>query len=154
MWKVTSYGAQAGLAGIFGGCGCKCHGDSELPAVLVQQETGRYPGSWVRFGVFRLSSLSRSTLRGDLPEPRFWTARVNVRLHDLKALPTAGRSGDFAFASPESEASLQGRWVTSTISAVDPSHASASRLPSGEIANRMTLFVEKWVHWRGGAGFP
>jgi 2-haloacid dehalogenase len=42
MWKVTSYGAQAGLAGILGGCCASVMATSfsELPAVLVQQETG------------------------------------------------------------------------------------------------------------------
>jgi 2-haloacid dehalogenase len=42
MWKVTSYGAQAGLAGILvvAGASVMATSFSELPAVLVQQETG------------------------------------------------------------------------------------------------------------------
>jgi 2-haloacid dehalogenase len=42
MWKVTSYGAQAGLAGILVVAGARVMATSfsELPAVLVQQETG------------------------------------------------------------------------------------------------------------------
>src|SRR5580692_8895832 len=40
MWKVTSYGAQAGLAGIFGGCGCKCHGDVILRTACCSRPAG------------------------------------------------------------------------------------------------------------------
>jgi hypothetical protein len=37
---ATSYGAQARLAGIFGGCGCKCHGDVILRTAWCSRPTG------------------------------------------------------------------------------------------------------------------
>src|SRR5271169_5755738 len=39
-----------------------------------------------------------------------------------------------------------------TISLVELSRASTICLPSGEMANPVTSFAEKCVHWRGGAG--
>jgi hypothetical protein len=41
-----------------------------------------------------------------------------------------------------------------TTSLVVVSRENTTCLPSGEIANPLTSFAEKCVHWRGGAGLP